>query len=203
MRETRVALIDNYDSFTYNIVQYLREMGAEVRVARNDETSVEGIEALEPSHVVISPGPGGPVDSGVSLDVVSRLSGVVPILGVCLGHQVIGHVMGARVVRGPRPVHGSTSSMIHDGRTIFMGIDGPFEAARYHSLVVDADSVPECLEVSCMTADGLVMGLRHREAALEGVQFHPESILTEEGGRILCNFLDMNGGEGHAARCDR
>jgi anthranilate synthase/aminodeoxychorismate synthase-like glutamine amidotransferase len=203
MSATRVLLIDNFDSFTYNIKQYLQEMRAEVQVVRNDELSVSDLESLRPSHVVISPGPGGPSDAGISCDVVQALAGTVPILGVCLGHQVIGHVMGARVVRAPRPVHGSTSSIIHDGRTIFAGIDGPFEATRYHSLVVDAESVPDCLEVSCRTREGLVMGLRHKAVNVEGVQFHPESILTEKGKTILGNFLEMNGGNGRAARSDR
>ncbi|HEY5526035.1 MAG TPA: aminodeoxychorismate/anthranilate synthase component II [Candidatus Anoxymicrobiaceae bacterium] len=195
----RVLLIDNYDSFTYNIAQCLSELGADVRVARNDEIGVEEIRQLTPSHLVISPGPGGPGDSGVSSDAIRAFVGALPILGVCLGHQVIGHVMGANVVRGPRPVHGSTSSITHDGRTIFAGIDSPIEATRYHSLVVDADTVPDCLEVTCRTGDGLVMGLRHREAVLEGVQFHPESILTNSGKAIFKNFLEMNGGDGDAS----
>lgn len=203
MEKPRVALIDNYDSFTYNITQYLREMGAHVIVARNDEVTVSDLESLMPSHVVISPGPGGPEDAGVSCEVVRAMAGRVPILGVCLGHQVIGHVMGAKVVRAPRPVHGSTSTIVHDGRTIFEGIDGPFEATRYHSLVVDAGSIPEGLEVSCRTRDGLVMGLRSRTARVEGVQFHPESILTLEGRALLRNFLEMNGGDGSASRGDR
>jgi anthranilate synthase/aminodeoxychorismate synthase-like glutamine amidotransferase len=194
-----VLLIDNYDSFTYNIAQCLSELGADVRVARNDEIGVEEIRQLTPSHLVISPGPGGPGDSGVSSDAIRAFVGALPILGVCLGHQVIGHVMGANVVRGPRPVHGSTSSITHDGRTIFAGIDSPIEATRYHSLVVDADTVPDCLEVTCRTGDGLVMGLRHREAVLEGVQFHPESILTNSGKAIFKNFLEMNGGDGDAS----
>jgi anthranilate synthase/aminodeoxychorismate synthase-like glutamine amidotransferase len=196
-------MIDNYDSFTYNLAQYLQELGAEVVVARNDEIDVRGIRSLAPTHLVISPGPGGPEDAGISCDAVEAMTGALPVLGVCLGHQVIGHVMGATVTRGPRPVHGSTSSMHHDGRTIFRGIDSPLEATRYHSLVVDPDSVPDCLEVSCRTADGLVMGLRHRTARVEGVQFHPESILTASGMALLANFLEMNGGEGHASRHDR
>jgi anthranilate synthase/aminodeoxychorismate synthase-like glutamine amidotransferase len=195
MNTPAVLMIDNYDSFTYNLVQYFQELGAGVHVARNDEIDLEGIRALEPTHLVISPGPGGPEDAGISCDAVSAMSGVVPVLGVCLGHQVIGHVMGAEVRRGPRPVHGSTSGIHHDGRTIYRGLDSPFEATRYHSLVVTADSVPDCLEVSCRTSDGLVMGLRHRTVRMEGVQFHPESILTCSGKRILANFLEMNGGE--------
>jgi anthranilate synthase/aminodeoxychorismate synthase-like glutamine amidotransferase len=199
MRAHKVLLIDNYDSFTYNIAQCLSELGADVRVARNDEIGVEEIERLEPTHLVISPGPGGPRDAGVSGDAIKAFAGSLPILGVCLGHQVIGHVMGAEVVRGPRPVHGSTSSITHDGKTIFSGIESPIEATRYHSLVVDADTVPDCLEVTCRTGDGLVMGVRHRNAAVEGVQFHPESILTDSGEAIFRNFLEMNGGDADAS----
>lgn len=191
----KAVLIDNYDSFTYNIAQYLAELGAEVSVARNDRIDVAGVMDLGPTHVIISPGPGGPDDAGISGELVLSLAGRVPILGVCLGHQVIGHVMGGHVGRAPRPVHGSASEVHHDGRTVFRGLPSPLEAGRYHSLVVDADSVPACLEVSCRTEDGLVMGLRHREVCLEGVQFHPESVLTPEGKKILSNFLEMNGGE--------
>jgi len=198
----KVALIDNYDSFTYNLAQAFQVLGAEVVVARNDDIDVPGIRSLAPTHLVISPGLGGPQDAGISCDAVRELAGEVPILGVCLGHQVIGYVMGARVTRGPRPVHGSTSSMHHDGRTVFRGIDSPLEATRYHSLVVASDSVPGCLEVSCRTTDGLVMGLRHKTLRVEGVQFHPESILTTSGAAMLANFLEMNGGDGDASRHD-
>ena len=193
--KTRTVLIDNYDSFTYNLAQYLEELGSEVLVRRNDEIDVAGVRKLEPTHIVISPGPGGPGDAGVSCDVVERLAGELPIMGVCLGHQVIGHVMGGHVVRGPEPVHGKTSLIEHDGRTIFEGVPNPLEATRYHSLIVERESVPGCLEVSGTTGDGLVMGLRHRELRLEGVQFHPESILTVGGMRILENFLTAGDGE--------
>ncbi|MBU1669491.1 MAG: aminodeoxychorismate/anthranilate synthase component II [Actinobacteria bacterium] len=190
--KTRTLLVDNYDSFTYNLAQYLAELGSEVVVRRNDEVDLEGARSLSPTHVVISPGPGGPPDAGVSCELVSALAGEVPILGVCLGHQVIGHVMGGRVVRGPAPVHGKTSRVFHDGRTIFEGLPSPLEATRYHSLVVDRDSLPDVLEITGSTDDGLVMGLRHRKLTVEGVQFHPESILTPEGKRILENFLGMS-----------
>ena len=191
---TRVVLIDNYDSFTYNLSQHLQELGSEVVVRRNDEIDAAGVRALCPTHVVVSPGPGGPADAGVSCDVVRELAGETPILGVCLGHQVIGSVMGGRVVRGPAPVHGKTSMVNHDGRTIFQGLPNPLEATRYHSLVVDRDSMPDCLEVTGTTDDGLVMGLRHRELSVEGVQFHPESILTGSGMKLLENFLATRGG---------
>ncbi|MFH1149990.1 MAG: aminodeoxychorismate/anthranilate synthase component II [Actinomycetota bacterium] len=190
--KTRTLLVDNYDSFTYNLAQYLAELGSEVVVRRNDEVDLEGARSLSPTHLVISPGPGGPPDAGVSCELVSALAGEVPILGVCLGHQVIGHVMGGRVVRGPAPVHGKTSRVFHDGRTIFEGLPSPLEATRYHSLVVDRDSMPDVLEITGSTEDGLVMSLRHRELTVEGVQFHPESILTPGGKMILENFLGMS-----------
>lgn len=192
----RVLLIDNYDSFTYNLAQYLAVLGSEVHVRRNDEVDVAGIRRLAPTHLVISPGPGGPSDAGVSCKAVSALAGEVPILGVCLGHQVIGEVMGGRVERGPSPVHGKTSRVYHDGRTIFAGLPSPIKATRYHSLVVERESVPECLEVSGETEDGLVMALRHREHAVEGVQFHPEAILTECGMKMLGNFLKIKAAAG-------
>jgi anthranilate synthase/aminodeoxychorismate synthase-like glutamine amidotransferase len=196
------VLIDNYDSFTYNLSQYLRQLGSEVRVYRNDEIDVLGIRELAPTHLVISPGPGGPKDAGISCGAVLEFAGVLPVLGVCLGHQVIGEVMGGRVVRGPAPVHGKTSLVSHDGRSIFAGLDSPLEATRYHSLVVDRGSVPECLEVTCTSEDGLVMGLRHREHQVEGVQFHPESILTEKGLQMLENFLSQSGGGRKAGGSD-
>lgn len=195
MESRKVVLIDNYDSFTYNLAQYAQELGACVVVARNDEIDVAGIRSLTPTHLIISPGPGGPEDAGISCEAVLELQGELPILGVCLGHQVIGHVMGGRVVTAPRPVHGSTSMIHHDGNTIFAGIESPFDATRYHSLVVDPDSIPDCLEVTCTSDDGLVMGLRHREAHVEGVQFHPESILTTGGKKMLANFLAMTTGK--------
>ncbi len=192
--KTRTVIIDNYDSFTYNLAQYLEELGSEVLVRRNDEVDVAGVLRLEPTHIVISPGPGGPDDAGISCEVVRRLAGEIPILGVCLGHQVIGHVMGGRVVRGPEPVHGKTSLVDHDGKTIFSGIESPLEATRYHSLVIESGSVHGCLEVSGTADGGLVMGVRHREYSLEGVQFHPESILTACGMKMLENFLSIDSG---------
>jgi len=185
-----VLLVDNYDSFTYNLYQYLGELGAATRVIRHDELSAEEALALEPKAVVISPGPGTPDQAGISLELIRRAAGRVPLLGVCLGHQALGQVFGGLVVRAPRLMHGKTSAIHHDGRTVFAGLPDPFTATRYHSLVVDRASVPDCLEVSAWTEDGLVMGLRHREHALEGVQFHPESILTTAGKQLLRNFLD-------------
>jgi para-aminobenzoate synthetase component 2 len=187
-----LLVIDNYDSFTYNLVQYLCELGAELVVRRNDEVTVEEIEReLRPGKIVISPGPGTPDGAGVTLEVVEKFAGRVPLLGVCLGHQAIGQVFGGRVARARRPVHGKPSEVEHDGRTIFAGLPQPFEAGRYHSLVVERESLPACLEVSAETRDGIVMGLRHRELAVEGVQFHPESILTGAGKLLLDNFLRL------------
>jgi len=190
----KVLVLDNYDSFTYNLVQYLQELGSEVLVMRNDEVGVGGVRRMRPSHLVISPGPGRPEDAGVSCELVSELAGEMAILGVCLGHQVIGQVMGGDVVRGPEPVHGKTSQIFHDSRTIYSGLPRPLEATRYHSLVIEASSVPACLEVSGTTDDGLVMSVRHRELPVEGVQFHPESILTENGHQMLDNFLRIRTG---------
>ena len=185
-----LLVIDNYDSFTYNLVQYLGELGAEPVVRRNDEVTVEEIgRELRPEKIVISPGPGTPDGAGVTLEVVEKFAGRVPLLGVCLGHQAIGQAFGGRVVRAPRPVHGKPAGVEHDGRTIFAGLPRPCTVGRYHSLVVERESLPPCLEVSAETADGLVMGLRHREWPVEGVQFHPESILTESGKKLLDNFL--------------
>lgn len=186
-----LAVIDNYDSFTYNLVQYLGEMGAEMRIFRNDEITAEGLEELGPDRILISPGPGTPDGAGVTLPVLERFSGKVPILGVCLGHQAIGQHFGGRVIRGPEPVHGKPVTIRHDGRTLFSGIEGEFSAGRYHSLIVERESLPEELEVSAESPDGLVMGLRHREMPVEGVQFHPESILTEHGKVMLRNFLNL------------
>jgi para-aminobenzoate synthetase component 2 len=186
-----IFVLDNYDSFTYNLVQYLGELGAEVVVRRNDEVTVEEIEReFRPAKILISPGPGTPDEAGVTLAVVGRFAGRVPILGVCLGHQAIGQAFGGRVVRAPAPVHGKPAEIEHDGRTIFGGLSPRFQAGRYHSLVVERASLPACLEISATTPDGLVMGLRHRELAVEGVQFHPESIITQEGKRLLENFLN-------------
>lgn len=185
-----LLIIDNYDSFTYNLVQYLGELGAEMRVIRNDDASVDQIESeIMPERILISPGPGTPDTAGISLGVIERFAGRVPILGVCLGHQAIGQHFGASVVRAPEPVHGKPVTVTHDGRTIFADIPSPYEAGRYHSLVVSRDDWPEVLEITAESPDGLVMGLRHRELKIEGVQFHPESILTEHGKILLQNFL--------------
>ncbi len=184
-----ILVIDNYDSFTYNLVQYLQELGSEVEVYRNDAITVEGIEAQRPGAIVISPGPKTPDDAGITLAVVRAFSGRLPILGVCLGHQAIGQAFGGRVVRAPTLMHGKTSRIEHDGRTIFLDLPNPFEATRYHSLVVDPGRVPADLEVSATAAGGVIMGLRHRRHPTEGVQFHPESVLTGEGKNLLRNFL--------------
>ena len=189
----RVVVIDNYDSFVYNLVQYLGELGAEPLAYRPDETSVDAIDAMRPDAIVISPGPGRPEDAKLSNAVIERFAGRTPILGVCLGHQCIGYVYGADVVRAPAVVHGKTSSISHGGQGVFAGLRNPFEATRYHSLLVDRTSMPDVLEVTAETADGLVMGLRHRDFAVEGVQFHPESILTEDGHALLSNFLGYAG----------
>jgi anthranilate synthase/aminodeoxychorismate synthase-like glutamine amidotransferase len=185
-----ILVIDNYDSFTYNLVQYLGELGAEIRVMRNDAGTVDDIRAARPDQIVISPGPGRPEDAGITMAVIRRLGQTTPILGVCLGHQAMGAVFGASVVRAAVPMHGKTSTIEHDGRGVFSGIAGPFVATRYHSLVVADKSVPPDLEVSARTRDdGAIMGLRHRAWPVHGVQFHPESILTGEGKTILRNFL--------------
>ncbi|HLM55763.1 MAG TPA: aminodeoxychorismate/anthranilate synthase component II [Pyrinomonadaceae bacterium] len=187
-----LLLIDNYDSFTYNLVQYFGELGAQVEVRRNDGVTVEEIEReLKPERIVISPGPGTPDEAGVSTDVIGNFAGHVPLLGVCLGHQAIGQMFGGRVVRAPSPVHGKPVEICHDGKTIFEGLDYRFPAARYHSLVVERETLPDCLEISATTPDGIIMGLRHRRLKVEGVQFHPESILTTEGKRLLANFLKL------------
>ncbi len=185
-----VLLVDNYDSFTYNLFQYLGELGAETRVVRNDELSADEALATGVEAIVISPGPGTPDEAGISLELVRKAAGRVPLLGVCLGHQAIGQAFGGRVVRAPTLMHGKTSEIRHDGRGLFVGLPQPFTATRYHSLIVDRSSVPEALEVSAWTEDGLVMGLRHRECPIEGVQFHPESILTTAGKDLLRNFLE-------------
>jgi anthranilate synthase component 2 len=185
-----LLLVDNYDSFTWNLYQYLGELGADTRVVRNDELSVEQVLALRPSQIVISPGPGNPDEAGISLELVPRAAEAgIPLLGVCLGHQSIGQAYGGRVARAPKLMHGKVSEIHHDGRGVFRALPQPFVATRYHSLVVLRESVPDCLEVSAWTDDGLVMGLRHRERPLEGVQFHPESILTTAGKALLANFL--------------
>jgi anthranilate synthase/aminodeoxychorismate synthase-like glutamine amidotransferase len=186
-----ILMIDNYDSFTYNLVQYLGELGADVRVYRNDQITVAEIERLGPEKIVVSPGPCTPKEAGVSCEVIRRFAGRVPLLGVCLGHQCIGEVFGGEIVRAPALFHGKTSLIYHDGRTIFRGLPRPFEATRYHSLVIRRDSLPDCLEISAETEDGVIMGVRHRQLLVEGVQFHPESILTVEGKRLLANFLAL------------
>jgi 4-amino-4-deoxychorismate synthase (2-amino-4-deoxychorismate-forming) component II len=186
-----LIVIDNYDSFTYNLVQYLGELGERIEVRRNNEVTVDEIEKMSPDRIVISPGPGTPNDAGVSLQVIEEFGGKIPILGVCLGHQAIGQSFGGRVVRAANLVHGKSSAVQHDGKTIFEGLEQNFTAGRYHSLVVDSTSVPDCLEVSARTPNGTVMGLRHRKMKIEGVQFHPESIMTTEGKKLLANFLKL------------
>ena len=185
-----LVMIDNYDSFTYNLVQYFLELGADVRVFRNDEITVDQLAALDAKRIVISPGPGRPESAGISEDVVRQLAGKVPLLGVCLGHQAIGQVYGWMVVHAPTLVHGKTSPILHDGTGLFRGIPSPYNATRYHSLIVDRATLPEILEVTATTSDGLIMGLRHRELNVQGIQFHPESILTEYGKELLRNFLE-------------
>jgi anthranilate synthase/aminodeoxychorismate synthase-like glutamine amidotransferase len=184
-----IVVVDNYDSFTYNLVQYLGELGAEIQVFRNDAVTLDEIQAVQPAHIVISPGPGDPDDGGISNDVIRVLGETVPLLGVCLGHQCIGHVFGGKVSRAPRLMHGKTSQVYHQGRGLFAGVPSPFRATRYHSLIVE-EPLPDCLEVTAFTRDGEVMALRHRDFPVAGVQFHPESILTEHGKRILQNFLE-------------
>jgi anthranilate synthase/aminodeoxychorismate synthase-like glutamine amidotransferase len=185
-----ILVIDNYDSFTYNIVQELGELGAEICVQRNDQTSIEGIKALNPSHIIISPGPGFPKDAGLSNQIIAEFGATVPLLGVCLGHQCIGEVYGGKVIHAPSLMHGKTSPVYHKGDALFTGVPSPFTATRYHSLVVREADLPECLEVTAFTESGEIMGLRHKEFPVVGVQFHPESILTDFGMRILQNFLE-------------
>lgn len=185
----RVLMIDNYDSFTYNLVQSLQVLGGEVAVYRNDQITVDEALGLDPTHVVISPGPGRPEDAGVSMDIIGAVLGRIPLLGVCLGHQALARVLGGQVVHAPRLMHGKASPVYHDGETIFRGLSNPLEAGRYHSLVVPEDSLPDSLTVTATTAEGVVMAVRHRSGLAEGVQFHPESILTPEGDRLLGNFL--------------
>jgi para-aminobenzoate synthetase component II len=186
-----ILMIDNYDSFTYNLVQYLGELGADVRVYRNDQITVAEIERLAPTKIVISPGPCTPTEAGISCEVIRQFAGRVPLLGVCLGHQCIGEVFGGEIVRAPALFHGKTSMIYHDGKTIFRALPRPFEATRYHSLVIRRETLPDCLELSAETDDGVIMGVRHRELLVEGVQFHPESILTREGKQLLANFLAL------------
>jgi anthranilate synthase/aminodeoxychorismate synthase-like glutamine amidotransferase len=187
-----LLVIDNYDSFTYNLVQYLGELGQTVEVRRNNRVTLDEIEnSLQPERIVISPGPGTPNDAGITLDVIERFSGKIPLLGVCLGHQAIGQAFGGKVARAPELMHGKASEVSHDGKTIFTGINDRFLAGRYHSLIVERESLPSCLEISASTADDIIMGLRHRELKVEGVQFHPESILTSDGIQLLANFLKL------------
>lgn len=186
-----LLVIDNYDSFTYNLVQYLGELGATIEVRRNDRVTLEEIEnRLRPERIVISPGPGTPDDAGITLDVIKQFAGKIPLLGVCLGHQAIGQAFGGKVVRAPELMHGKASDVQHDGKTIFAGLGDEFRAGRYHSLIVERESLPACLEISAHTGD-IIMGLRHRELKVEGVQFHPESILTSDGKKLLANFLKL------------
>ena len=187
-----ILVIDNYDSFTYNLVQYLGELGAEIRVRRNNEVTPEEIDAMRPTKILISPGPGRPESAGVSLDVIRRMGATTPILGVCLGHQAIGVAYGGTVCRAGSPMHGKTSTVVHDGKGLFAGMTAPFEAGRYHSLIISSDDVPSDLEVAARTSeDGTIMAVRHRTHPVHGVQFHPESVLTNEGRRILRNFLEL------------
>ncbi|MDD5593551.1 MAG: aminodeoxychorismate/anthranilate synthase component II [Candidatus Margulisbacteria bacterium] len=186
-----ILMIDNYDSFTYNLVQYLGELGQQLKVYRNDKISVAAIKKLRPSHIVISPGPGVPSRAGVSEEVIRSFAGKIPILGVCLGHQAIGEVFGGKIIRKKVVMHGKTSAIYHDGQTIFKGLPNPFTATRYHSLLVDRKSLPDELAISAWTKEGEIMGLRHKKFKIEGVQFHPESILTEAGKHLLKNFLTL------------
>ncbi len=186
-----LLMIDNYDSFTYNLVQYLGELGEEIRVFRNDKVTVQEIEAMNPERIVISPGPCTPKEAGVSVETIRHFAGKIPILGVCLGHQSIGAAFGGEIVRAPRLMHGKTSTIHHDGRTIFQGLPNPFEATRYHSLLIEKDNLPRCLEITAWTDRGEIMGVRHKEFIIEGVQFHPESILTAVGKDLLRNFLNL------------
>ncbi|WP_342437866.1 aminodeoxychorismate/anthranilate synthase component II [Paenibacillus sp. FSL L8-0436] len=190
-----ILVIDNYDSFTYNLVQYLGELGEEVKVFRNDEISIQEIEALAPDHILISPGPCTPNEAGISLEVLQHFKGSIPIFGVCLGHQAIGQAFGGNVIRAERLMHGKTSPIHHHGTSVFEGLESPFTATRYHSLIVERESLPDCLEITAETAEGEIMALRHKEYPIEGVQFHPESIITDHGHIMLRNFLKRRAGE--------
>ncbi|USB33330.1 aminodeoxychorismate/anthranilate synthase component II [Paenibacillus sp. YPG26] len=189
-----ILVIDNYDSFTYNLVQYLGELGEEVTVRRNDEIDINGIKQLAPDHILISPGPCTPNEAGISLEVIENFKGVIPIFGVCLGHQAIGQSFGGNVIRAERLMHGKTSPILHQGASVFEGLPTPFTATRYHSLLVERDTLPDCLEITAETEEGEIMGLRHKEYDVEGVQFHPESIITDHGHQILRNFLSRKAG---------
>ncbi|MEK4484061.1 aminodeoxychorismate/anthranilate synthase component II [Psychrobacillus sp. FSL H8-0484] len=185
-----ILMIDNYDSFTYNLVQYIGELGVEVKVARNDELTIDVIEQLAPQVIVVSPGPCTPNEAGISLEVITHFAGKIPIFGVCLGHQSIGQAFGGKVIRAERLMHGKTSPVFHDGKGVNANMPNPFQATRYHSLLVEKELLPDCLEVTSWTEEGEIMGLRHKEFAVEGVQYHPESIMTEEGKRIIANFIE-------------
>jgi len=186
-----ILVIDNYDSFTYNLVQYLGQLGQDIVVKRNDEIDVAGIEKLAPDHIMISPGPCSPNEAGISLEVIEHFKGKIPIIGICLGHQSIGQAFGGEVVRAEQLMHGKTSLIHHDGKSLFKGLPSPFTATRYHSLIVRKESLPDCLEITAETEDGEIMGLRHKEYSIEGLQFHPESIITEHGLLMLENFLSL------------
>ncbi|MFY9938318.1 MAG: aminodeoxychorismate/anthranilate synthase component II [Silvibacterium sp.] len=186
-----IFVLDNYDSFTYNLVQYMGELGAEMTIRRNDELTVDEVEALAPERILLSPGPCTPQEAGISIDLIRSFAGKVPILGVCLGHQAIGAAFGGDVIRAPKLMHGKTSEVEHDGKTVFTGIASPMTCTRYHSLIVSEKNLPGDLEVSARTADGTIMGLRHRKYPVEGVQFHPESVLTSEGKHLIKNFLEL------------
>lgn len=188
-RQQMILMIDNYDSFTYNLVQYIGECGVKVKVVRNDELSIEAIEQLSPQVIVVSPGPCTPDEAGISLEVITHFAGKIPLLGVCLGHQSIGQAFGGKVIRAERLMHGKTSPVFHDSKGVNKNMPNPFHATRYHSLIVERDSLPDCLEITSWTAEGEIMGLRHKEFAVEGVQFHPESIMTEEGKKLIQNFV--------------
>jgi para-aminobenzoate synthetase component 2 len=184
-----IVMIDNYDSFTYNLVQYLGELGEELKVFRNDKITIQELEDLNPDYIMVSPGPCTPDDAGISIEVIRHFAGKIPLFGVCLGHQAIGQVFGGKVIRAERLMHGKTSPIFHDGKTIFENIPSPYQATRYHSLIVEKESLPDCLEISAWTAEGEIMALRHKELAVEGVQFHPESIITDHGKILLQNFI--------------
>jgi len=192
-----ILMIDNYDSFTFNIVQYLGQMGEDVRVYRNDKITLEEIDKLKPQAIFLSPGPRSPREAGITVEVIRNFYKSVPIMGICLGHQSIGFAFGGEVVRAERIMHGKTSMVRHDGKTIFAGLPNPFSAGRYHSLIVKRETLPDCLEISAETAEGEIMGLRHRQYSVEGIQFHPESVLTPQGKRIIRNFLKYTGRKEH------
>lgn len=184
-------MIDNYDSFVYNLVRYIEELDEKVIVYRNDEITIEEIEKMQPQGIIISPGPKTPKDAGVSIDIINKFSGKIPLLGICLGHQTIGYTFGAKIVKGKQPTHGKISKVIHDGKGIFFGLENPFNVTRYHSLEIDKKSLPGCLEISARTEDGAIMGIRHKSLNIEGVQFHPEAELTQWGHNLLANYIKM------------